>query len=99
MTAYLIETCESPCPFAVDAEELAVWLAGDIEHAHYSGDGLSVTRLFRYDSGTLTPLSVHRVSQDADRDGFLRWAYEVRPLAGPAGESVATFTVRIDGRA
>lgn len=102
-TAYLIETCDPLDPgaagvlAALEAGELAAFLALNIEHEHYSGDGYAVTRLFRYADGALTPLAVHQTGRTADSDDYLHWTYEVRPDGRTAPD--VTFTVRIDGRA
>ena len=101
-TTYLIETCDPLDPGTADvraltADELAAFLARNIEHEHYSGDGYAVTRLFRYVDGTLTPLAIHPAGESADTDDYLYWTYQVR--ADSAGTPDVTFTVRIDGRA
>lgn len=86
-----------------EASQLTTFLARNIEHEHYSWYGYEVVRLFRYDSGTLTPLTVHGTGEDRDQDDWLFWDYEV--CAADAmhadGGHVAevAFTVRIDGRA
>jgi len=102
-TAYLIETCDPLDPGtasvgALTSDELAAFLSRNIEHEHYSGDGYAVTRLFRYDDGRLTPLSVHRVRDHADSGDYLYWGYEVR-ADSPTAPAETAFTVCIDGRA
>lgn len=102
-SAYLIE-------YAIDGEEsvdladaghAARFLAASIEHAHYSGTGFEVTRMFRYDGGTLIPLHLACPGSGyADADGYLHYPYEVWPSGGPSAPAPEfTFTVTIDGRA
>ncbi|MBI1759329.1 MAG: hypothetical protein HYR62_08910 [Actinobacteria bacterium] len=79
-------------------EQFGAFLGGCIEHAHYSGDGYAVARLFRYEGGVFTRLVVRRLGSDRDGEDYLYWRYEVRSGDTPDGDVVA-FTVRIDGRA
>jgi hypothetical protein len=85
------------------AGELGAVEGTAVEHEHYSWDGCDVLRLFRYDGGSLAPLTVHQTGTDHDSNDYLYWHYEVcaadsRHSDGAHVAEVA-FTVRIDGRA
>lgn len=86
-----------------DADQLTKFLSDNIKSFHYSWYGSELVRLFRYDSGTLTPLTVHGTGDDREHDDWLFWDFEVcaadalRADGGHVAE--IAFTVRIDGRA
>jgi hypothetical protein len=68
-TYYLAEIrCDgddTPEVCVLTADDLSQSLTGYIEYEHYSGCGYEVRRLFRYDAGALTPLTVHRPARTA----------------------------------
>src|SRR5690348_9157041 len=68
---------EAPELCGFTPSQLTAFLSRNIEHHHYSGDSYEVVRLFRYESGTLTPLTLHGTGEDRDGGDWLSWHYEV----------------------
>jgi hypothetical protein len=104
---YLAETRwedDRPSLRTLDAGQLCELLSCNVKDFHYSGCGLDVVGLYRYDSGgTLTPLAMHHTGSYRDGEDWLYWEYEVCAadrLTSDGGHAVeVTFTVCIDGRA
>jgi hypothetical protein len=104
---YLAETRYDPAEPAelrlFGPATLAGYLASNIEHEHYNGDGDQIVRLSRYQAGTLTPLTLHQTASEHGSDDWLYWHFEVCTAENIHGDgshvAEVAFTVCIDGRA
>jgi ABC-type oligopeptide transport system substrate-binding subunit len=103
MTSFLIETSydDEHTLRVFTAEDLSAYLTRNIQNEHYSGEADVIHGIYRYDSpGKLTELVLTYASGTLDSfTDYMDWTYDLREKAHHGGDPVATFTVRIDGRA
>lgn len=84
-------------PMIVDGRELRSEIGHNIEHCHYSGDGMDIVHIAQFHDGQLIPLELVSTGEDREMEDWLYWNYDIRRKDN--GEAVMQMTVRIDGRA
>ena len=104
--AYLVESHpfpgDPPALRLFNAHELGDYLKGNITHAHYSGDAVEITGMWRWSGpGELVPLTITASGGDkADEEDYITTHHVVFSQApGQLARVEFDFYVHIDGRA